>query len=39
MKLNDTIINPEDTARTFNSFFVNLGPNLGSKFDKPNEDL
>ena len=39
MKLNDTIINPEDTARTFNSFFVNLGPNLASKLDKPNEDF
>ena len=36
MKLNDTIINPEDAARTFNSFFVNLGPNLASKLDKPN---
>ena len=39
MKLNDTIINPEDTARTFNSFFVNFGPNLASKLDKPNEDF
>ena len=34
--LNHTIIKPEDTVDTFNSYFVNLGPNLANKFDRPN---
>ena len=34
--LNRTIIKPEDTVDTFNSYFVNLGPNLANKFDRPN---
>ena len=30
---NHTLINSEDTSNTFNSYFVNLGPNLANKFD------
>lgn len=34
--LNDDTINIENLANTCNSHFVNLGPNLGNKFEKQN---
>ena len=37
--MNGNIINPDDTVNTFNSYFVNLGPNLAKNFDRQNKDF
>ena len=35
----NTGIRSEDVADTFNSYFVNIGPNLANKLNTPNEDF
>ena len=37
--LDDTVIKSEDVADTFNSYFVNVGPNLANKLNTPNENF
>ena len=37
--VHDAAINSEDVANTFNSFFVNIGPSLANKLDKPNQNF
>ena len=37
--VHDVAINSEDVADTFNSFFVNIGPSLADKLDRPNENF
>ena len=34
-----TVIKSEDVADTFNSYFVNIGPNLANKLNTPNENF
>ena len=37
--IDDTVIKSEDVANTFNSYFVNIGPNLANKLNTPNENV
>ena len=37
--MNENIINPQDTANTFNSYFINIGPNLSNNIGNQNKDF
>ena len=37
--IDDTVIKSEDVADTFNSYFVDIGPNLANKLNTPNTNF